>query len=132
MTQMERAEQRVARGAALLDLRKPGWEHRVVIPNLEMHSAHFCILGQNYGIYTQGRIRLFGETADQIMEEQQSIDHGFQSDGWVGYNALHEQWVMQIMARRDDNAQKHLDRLREEMSKEIATLTIRDEELVAV
>jgi len=37
---------RVARGAALLDERMPGWDQRINLDRLDLHSPCRCILGQ--------------------------------------------------------------------------------------
>lgn len=43
------AEARAARGAALLDWEKPGWEDRVYLHRLNMRLCNSCVLGQLYG-----------------------------------------------------------------------------------
>lgn len=49
---------RVHRGAALLDLRRPGWAAKVALDRLAMDSCTECILGQLYGQYLHGRRKL--------------------------------------------------------------------------
>lgn len=45
MTQQE-ARERVARGAALLDAKRPGWASRIDVGTLTLHDACGCIVGQ--------------------------------------------------------------------------------------
>lgn len=131
--QQKLAHERVARGAALMDQHKPGWEDRIRIPNLEMYSGASCILGQCYGAYSAGAEILFPNDFPEITQEQEAVNHGFQSDSKVGYNALHEEWVMQIMARRTAKVEAVYQELRyqELRSQEQATVVV-EEELVGV
>lgn len=46
---------RVARGAALLDGREPGWADRVDPDRLDVGLRTRCVLGQVYGNYGLGR-----------------------------------------------------------------------------
>lgn len=43
--------ERVARGAALLDEKRPGWAAEIAIDRLAMQECDSCILGQTYGHY---------------------------------------------------------------------------------
>lgn len=63
--------ERVARGAALLDEREPGWHQRINLERLWMRMTCDCILGQ---LYDPGQ--------DDVKSEYQ--DDGY----WVGLRAL--------------------------------------------
>jgi len=45
----EIARERVARGAALLDEKIPGWFRSVDVDTLQISSCHLCVLGQLSG-----------------------------------------------------------------------------------
>ncbi len=47
MTEVRR--DRVERAAALLDAMEPGWEDRVDVGRLDLHTYDHCVLGQVYG-----------------------------------------------------------------------------------
>ena len=49
-TEVKELRDKVRRGALLLDEIVPGWEHRVNLDTLQMHSSALCILGQLFGI----------------------------------------------------------------------------------
>jgi hypothetical protein len=53
------ARERVARGAALLDEKRPGWSGRINTGPLELACPTLCILGQLYGHFNLGRDTLF-------------------------------------------------------------------------
>ena len=48
-------EDRVQRGAELLDQLNPGWAERITVPLLQMKSFQCCVLGQLYDGYIDGR-----------------------------------------------------------------------------
>jgi hypothetical protein len=41
----------VARGAALLDEKLPGWDERIDLADLQLASCYRCVLGQLFGRY---------------------------------------------------------------------------------
>jgi hypothetical protein len=45
---------RVKRGAALLDEKRPGWAREIALDRLAMNSCFNCVLGQVYGSYFAG------------------------------------------------------------------------------
>ena len=47
-------EERVARGARLLDQVRPGWRTEICIGTLDIGSCTECVLGQLYGTYDDG------------------------------------------------------------------------------
>lgn len=94
---MSSIEERVLRGACLLDRKVPGWEARVTRP-LVMSSTIDCVLGQIYGTFYEG-IR-----ALKPRNHHSPTAHGFSEAevGWEGMNypALTEAWETLIAARR--------------------------------
>lgn len=64
-------EDRVAKGAALLDRVRPGWEREIVADRLAMQSCELCVFGQLYGDYASGVNML-----DDMTSEDPS-DYGF-------------------------------------------------------
>ena len=69
---MSDIEYRVAQGVALLDRVAPGWVDRINVDTLDVSHGGRCVLGQLYGLYTDGLGKL-GLTT------QQAADHGFQT-----------------------------------------------------
>lgn len=94
---------RAARGAAFLDVKKPGWFRAVKITLLEMAQADRCIVGQNYnGFYTRGTEALglsghqevsFGFLASATASEHPCAES-------ISYERLNDAWVEEIRARR--------------------------------
>lgn len=102
---MEKARERVARGAALLDDKRPGWAWRIRVDTLDMAHGARCILGQEYaqessspGLcgYEVGGTRLLGIGAVP------KVAHGFLMghDG-VNYPTLQAAWLEAIAARTE-------------------------------
>jgi len=78
----------VRRGMQLLDGDRPGWEHLVYLPDLDICSPCTCVLGQVYReVYDVGFMgaifHLFGILWMRKVpneEYQQLVDHGFAVD----------------------------------------------------
>jgi hypothetical protein len=97
--------ERVERGAALLDERRPGWWDEVDVGSLDLRQCDLCILGQLWGDYLDGRgevVRLgYGYRA-----QEESIRHGFDvsrrihADLHADYAALTDLWRAAIERRR--------------------------------
>jgi hypothetical protein len=87
------AENRVARGAALLDPEEPGWFNRIDTDQLWMSRCDTCILGQLYGDYTVG-LRALGLT------HRQAIDRGFMMGEGVNYLQLTNEWRRVVEDRK--------------------------------
>lgn len=49
----------VQRGAQLLDRKRPGWHGRIDVDQLRMEECERCVLGQVFGEYRDGLLRLF-------------------------------------------------------------------------
>ena len=72
---MSTIAKRVARGAALLDEKQPGWWQRIDLGALDIYSCHFCVLGQ---------LRAFdGEELDF------DPDYGFDAPEFPGFLSNH-------------------------------------------
>jgi hypothetical protein len=91
---------RVARGAALLDEMKPGWDARVDLAELDLSSCRQCVVGQLFGEefgrwpYETGLralgIPFFGED-----------EYGFEKEATgEEYAALTAEWRRVVTARR--------------------------------
>jgi hypothetical protein len=57
--------ERVARGAALLDERAPGWRRRIDWDAVDMSDCRACVLGQAVGL---GLLDVSGVTAEYVVE----------------------------------------------------------------
>jgi hypothetical protein len=102
--------ERVARGAALLDEREPGWWQRIDLSKLDLASTCRCVLGQLFSIaddnwppnngYWSGLAR-FGlrESASEAISGSAG-SHGFASIRNEDYDALDAEWRRVIEARR--------------------------------
>jgi hypothetical protein len=108
--------ERVARGAAALDERKPGWNEQIDLDVLDLNNCNNCILGQLYGHYAGApqalkwldpldvagyiapdygfdrRPSLFVGDADYRALAEEAAD--------AEYDALTEEWRRVITARR--------------------------------
>ncbi len=98
---METIEERVAKGAALLDEKRPGWAARINRDTLRISSRCGCILGQEFGSYDAGEMGLFAGTFES------SAEHGFvawaedEADGDLDgeYGDLERAWLAEIDKR---------------------------------
>lgn len=95
--------ERVKRGAALLDLKVPGWRHMIDDQRLNMSSTEDCILGQLFDQYIRG-IDFLG--LDEAYGEDR--DHGFdltyseyeirdQAERIEARNKLDAAWLQEIV-----------------------------------
>jgi len=96
-TAAEWAAQAAAKGAAVMDQRKPGWRKRINLEAFSVASVRACVLGQNYGSYGAGMEALgIGRTG--------AAELGFiwpcgQVDNDELIRALDEAWRSQIGKR---------------------------------
>lgn len=67
-------KQRIDRGAALLDEKKPGWAGEIDISTLNVDSYFDCVLGQLYGTFALGSEAIWG---DEDGEDLQAMENGF-------------------------------------------------------
>lgn len=79
--------ERVARGVALLDEKRPGWAMEIELSVLDVRSPCFCILGQTFGSYRGGTEELDDGSSPLIPST-------------AGFDALTAEWVHVITDRR--------------------------------
>jgi hypothetical protein len=68
------ADEKAAKGAALLDKRLPGWRDKVEPETLQLRWCSSCVLGQLFGAYDRG-IELLG------LNDQEAREYGFYAGG---------------------------------------------------
>jgi hypothetical protein len=100
----ETIKARVQRGAELLDRECPEWENNINTAELYMGAGSTCILGQLYGLYFTGFIKLLkGSLKD-------SVDNGFDladsqnrdlASATVYFEELGEAWKEEIAQRKN-------------------------------
>ena len=99
------ARERVQRGAALLDEKRPGWADKINIATLRMSSECACILGQLEGMFWSAAQRLFGGEGMDLPTVE-AVECGLWTPLTVNgvdcqsYNQLQDAWVEEIEARR--------------------------------
>lgn len=59
LTPWQLAAARVARGAALLDEKRPGWAGEIDVGKLDVAECRRCMLGQLFNGYSIGDLKLF-------------------------------------------------------------------------
>ena len=100
---MTQEQASVARGAALLDARRPGWESAIDLGRLDLSSSCACVLGQLEGCYSTGIFALFGA---QWIGEAEAHGFGFAApekhsirERAEAFGRLQDTWVAEIGAR---------------------------------
>jgi len=97
---------RVARGAALLDSESPEWLDIINLDELSMSSDERCIIGQTYRDYDTGCAALFDAECPCAAHTPEVLTHGFEVSVVGGsYRQLGDAWRALILARR--NPQVH-------------------------
>lgn len=97
---------RVARGAALLDALRPGWDDHVSIGTLDVSSTKDCVLGQAFGSYTVGVRSVFANplvVVSACIREMLSDRHGFsayETASLAAWGELTQAWRDLITERR--------------------------------
>lgn len=95
---------RVARGADLLSEKRPGWYDLINLDTLDISSVADCVLGQTYGDYGSGLIKL-GVRA-------KGGAHGFLCEPTAHEectcNGLEAAWTARITALRHEYVQQML------------------------
>lgn len=105
-------EDRIAKGVAVLNERKPGWTKYIDTRSLNLASPSQCVLGQSFGTYFVGVTMLFGGQVDvdDDARRDMAVEHGFYiptprdaaygSVGWMrltnDYHALTTEWINEI------------------------------------
>lgn len=100
----EEARARVARGAARLDVVRPGWFNRIDVGTLTLHDPCGCIVGQlashggSCATYGDEWIDLFGDHGG----EEQGVFISYDGEGSMraAYQPLQDAWVEAIADRR--------------------------------
>lgn len=116
MTDAEARAARVAAGGAYLDVREPGWLHRIDLGKLDLHAPCKCVLGQlaidkhgDLGGWTwSGICSVFSISIFDPAAGQSDYDLGFNASWPLGnevaplaqYTALTAEWVRYIEQRR--------------------------------
>jgi hypothetical protein len=86
-------------GAKLMDSKRPGWYRRIKRELLDMAMSSVCILGQNYGWYSEGRERL-GLPSGEASKYGFVIPVGMDvQDESFAYSMLTEAWLSEIDKR---------------------------------
>jgi hypothetical protein len=88
MLTREIAEARIERLFSLLDRKEgPGWEHLIVLPELDQAVPETCVVGQVYGDYGIGCATLFSDNRAAIEhgvclpgDKDESFDTGADAD----------------------------------------------------
>ncbi len=96
---------RVNRGATHLDEVNPGWAWDIRPNYLIMSSPCNCILGQLYGLFSDGLAELFGSDGEKDYAWRGhgfSLDHGNEAETW---DMLEECWMNEISERTHKGAQ---------------------------
>lgn len=110
---------RVARGAALLDVKLPGWETEIDLDTLDIQMCTTCVVGQIFGDhadpYEYGADHLFLLDAYQYQDAPVMVAHGFaghapdslrdpdvEASEWA---ALTAEWKRVIQQRRNRETQ---------------------------
>jgi hypothetical protein len=102
-------EERVAKGAALLDEREPGWDARIDLGRLALTDCGDCVLGQldsqrairgEAAAETAGRGPYWTALAALGLTELDAAAHGFDSSKLGEADLLDAEWRRVIEARR--------------------------------
>lgn len=106
---------RVARGAALLDEKRPGWLGEISLDRLAMLSGTECALGQLYGSYRLAVDALWPDEASAVYHccAPSALAYGFQSARLISadhnhhgeYGVLQSTWEARITALRNEQVQ---------------------------
>jgi hypothetical protein len=98
--------ERIARGAALLDEKLPGWVDQIDLDRLDLGSPCRCILGQTWDGGTIPGYSRFETHANALgLGDDEEIEHGFNASGGdyfedaPEYRALTAEWKRVILAR---------------------------------
>lgn len=111
---------RVAKGAALLDEKKPGWVDLIDLDKLNVQSSYACVTAQLSGSddYYTGMQQLglthgdggtyvahgFNAESEDWAEESADAPEGYDQD--EAYDTLNTLWRGLITGRREDSAPK--------------------------
>ena len=90
--------ERVARGAALLDEKVPGWRERINLDTFAISSCERCILGQVYGYYATGLGELRRPRSDPYSKAADlfAVSHGFMYSRHREVGELGDAWRAEL------------------------------------
>ncbi|WP_285647761.1 hypothetical protein [Lentzea sp. NBRC 102530] len=93
---------RVARGVALLDEKKPGWDGHIHLPTLDIMYGTYCVLGQVFGNYDTGARILGLDIRSDVVDC--GFNGPFNDEGrWQDMCELKHEWVRVITSRRQNH-----------------------------
>jgi hypothetical protein len=85
---MSAVAERVARGAALLDEKMPGWIERVNVEWLDIASCYFCVLGQVLDDGTRASTDDLDSPYSAGIKAL-DIDREYHGTVWHGFDGIH-------------------------------------------
>lgn len=97
--------ERIARGAALLDSKKPGWRNHIQIADLAFESLQRCVLGQVFGDFSAAYDTL-GLSCDDTatlgfcLEGHEFAGYSKNAPACLIYEGLTREWREYIAATR--------------------------------
>lgn len=95
---MSTVAERVERGAALLDEKRPGWLDVIDVARLDIGSSCNCVGGQvGRALHLGTFVDVMGDLGLLVTEE---AAYGFEHDTEAGYEDLTTAWRSLILARR--------------------------------
>lgn len=95
------SEERVQRGAAVLDGFRPGWASTVNVDELEIASMDDCVLGQVFGDFGDG-LHYVMACVGSVSPHEVAFDYGFDARGesyLEDATELNELWKAVILER---------------------------------
>jgi hypothetical protein len=101
ISSIERARKNVARGAALLDGLKPGWEDAVNVETLSLWNCTKCVVGQLFGEYFHHFEKVTPSPITHGFNAEFAIVGGFKESYWPTYEDLAQAWTEEILKRRE-------------------------------
>lgn len=85
-------ETQIAKGMALLDQKRPGWETEINLNRLDISHCYHCVLGQIYGEFAYGINTL-------EIEEDAARFYGFAYPNSMQWDQLTNEWRAAIAQR---------------------------------
>lgn len=100
-------QERVQRGMALLDKKRPGWRESINTEILDLSDGYCCVLGQVYnhfitGSHGLGLVHSGEEDPYTPQEEQNLLSHGFYSLSSHEYDDLTATWKQALGLEAQD------------------------------
>lgn len=96
----------VAKGAALLDEKRPAWFKTIDLELLDMENFEHCIIGQVAGTFASTGFH--NELNDLDLHGNQAFDYGFDMPTYQSQWAhLQDRWYQAIVERRQNSEDTH-------------------------